>query len=106
MNTKKPLTLMCVQPCIPYYAWQIEVMLNNFEKHNLHKYDIRCLFAYNKRESDWEKKVEVIKKVESKYSHIARFFYYEDTREYPISYNILKNFPKQVIVQYFTMIAI
>jgi hypothetical protein len=101
MNTKKPLTLMCVQPCIPYYAWQIEVMLNNFEKHNLHKYDIRCLFAYNKRESDWEKKVEVIKKVESKYSHIARFFYYEDTREYPISYissirpNVLKQHFKE-----------
>jgi len=96
MNYKKQLTLMCVQPCIPYYAWQIEVMLTNFQRNNLHKYEIICLFAYNKNESDWERKVEVVKKVEAKFLHISKFFYYEDTREYPISYissirpNILK----------------
>lgn len=96
MNNKKPLTLMCVQPCIPYYAWQIEVMLSNFERLNLHKYDINCLFAYNKNEQDWEQKIATIKKVETKYLHVAKFYYYEDTRVYPISYissirpNILK----------------
>ena len=101
MNNKKPLTLMCVQPCIPYYAWQIEVMLTNFERLNLHKYDINCLFAYNKKEQDWEEKVAVIKKVEAKFLHVAKFYYYEDTREYPISYissirpNILKQHFKQ-----------
>lgn len=100
-NNKKPLTLICVQPCIPYYAWQIEVMLNNFEQNNLHKYDIRCLFAYNKNELNWEKNVSYIKKVEEKFRHLAKFYYYEDTREYPISYissirpNILKQHFKE-----------
>jgi len=96
-NTKKPITLMCVQPCIPYYAWQIEVMLTNFKRLGIHEhYDIHCLFAYNKNENDWEEKVAVIKKVESRLSDVASFFYYEDTRVYPISYissirpNVLK----------------
>ena len=52
MNTKKPLTLICVQPCIQYYAWQIEVMLTNFEAFKLHEeFNIVCLFAYNMNDS-------------------------------------------------------
>lgn len=102
--TKKPMTLMCVQPCIKYYAWQIEVMLSNFERLGIHnQFKVHCLFAFNKNESDWEEKVSLIKKVESSLSHVADFYYYEDTRVYPISYissirpNVLKqhfkNFP-------------
>jgi hypothetical protein len=97
-NTKKPITLMCVQPCIPYYAWQIEVMLTNFEKLGIHNhYNVHCLFAFNKNESDWEDKVSCIKKVESVLSHVASFYYYEDTRIYPISYisSIRPNLLKQ-----------
>jgi hypothetical protein len=98
---KKQLSFICVQPCIPYYAWQIEVMLHNFQRLNLHIYDIRCLFAFNKNEPDWEEKVAVIKKVEKKYKLTAKFFYYEDTRTYPITYissirpNILKQHFKE-----------
>ena len=102
MNTKKPLTLICVQPCIPYYAWQVEVMLTNFEQLKLHKeFNIVCLFAYNKNESDWRDKVSVIKKVEFRFSDVANFYYYQDTRVYPVSYissirpNILKQFFKE-----------
>lgn len=93
---------MCVQPCLPYYAWQVEVMLNNFEQHNIHKYEIRCLFAFNKNEADWEEKVSVIKKVEAKFLHIAKFYYYEDTRVYPISYisSIRPNILKQHFKEY------
>ena len=93
---EKQLSIICVQPCIIYYAWQIEVMLHNFQSLNLQRYDIRCLFAYNKTESDWEEKVALIKKVEEKYKLVARFYYYEDTRTFPITYissvrpNILK----------------
>ena len=102
MNTKKPLTLICVQPCIQYYAWQIEVMLTNFEAFKLHEeFNIVCLFAYNKKEADWKDKVSVIKKVEFRFSDVANFYYYQDTRVYPISYissirpNILKQFFKE-----------
>lgn len=94
---EKPLTLMCVQPSIKYYAWQIEVMLTNFKNLSIHtEFNIDCLFAFNKNESDWEEKVALIHKVKAKFEGIADFYFYEDTREYPISYissirpNVLK----------------
>jgi hypothetical protein len=98
MYTKKPLTLMCVQPCIPYYAWQIEVMLHNFVEVGIpEKYNIHILFAYNIKESNWRENVAVIKKVDEQYKNIAQFFYYQDTRQYPISYisSIRPNLLKQ-----------
>jgi hypothetical protein len=99
------LTFICVQPCTQYYAWQIEVMLTNFRDCGIAKdFSVNCLFAYNKNESDWKEKVATIKKVEERMTGVAEFFYYEDTRKYPISYissirpNILKQhfkiFPK------------
>lgn len=91
------LTFMCVQPCTQYYAWQVEVMLTNFRDCGISKnHKIHCLFAYNKNESDWVLKVNTIKKVEQKLKDVADFYYYEDTRKYPISYissirpNVLK----------------
>lgn len=93
------LTFMCVQPCIPYYAWQVEVMLKNFVDCGIEKkYPIHCLFAYNSNETDWRDKVDCIKKVQKKYQNHANigFHYYQDTREYPFSYissirpNVLK----------------
>jgi hypothetical protein len=96
-DVRKPVTLMCVQPSILYYAWQIEVMLTNFQNVQIDtEFDIECLFAFNKNEEDWQEKVALIKKVEDKFQGFAKFFFYEDTREYPISYissirlNILK----------------
>lgn len=87
MNTKKPLTLICVQPCIPYYAWQLEVMLTNFTELNIHQvYDIHILCAYNEKDTDWEKKKEPMHKVEEKYRGKASFFFYHDTRVFPITY--------------------
>ncbi len=102
MNNK-PLTLICVQPCIKYYAWQVEVMLNNFKDQGItKKYDVRCLFAYNKNEHDWEEKVSIIKKLEASVIGTASFFYYEDTRVYPISYisSIRPNLLKQHFHQF------
>ena len=99
----KKITMMCVQPCIKYYAWQIEVMLNNFKKLKINEHtDIVCLFAYNKTESDWHEKVSLIQEVEEKFQGIAGFFYYKDTREYPIYYisSIRPNILKQHFAQY------
>jgi hypothetical protein len=94
---ERKLTLMCVQPCLLYYAWQIEVMLKNFEELGIQeKFDVQCLFAIPKEEQGREAFVSHIKKVEKAYGHIAQFYYYLDTREYPIHYissvrpNILK----------------
>jgi len=100
MNTNKPLTLICVQPCIQYYAWQVEVMLTNFEQLKLHNdFKIVCLFAYNKNESDWRDKVGVIKKVEFRFSDVAKFYYYQDTRVYPVSY--ISSIRPNILKQYF-----
>ena len=75
MQTKKPLTFISAQPCIPYYAWQVEVMLNNFaDLHILDNYHVHLLFAYNIVESDWKENVNVIKKVEEKFKDRAKFF--------------------------------
>jgi hypothetical protein len=81
MNSKKPLTLICVQPCIPYYAWQLEVMLTNFTELNIHQvYDIHILCAYNENDTKWQQKKEPMHKVESKFQGKAQFFFYQDTR--------------------------
>jgi hypothetical protein len=103
-RTRKPVTLMCVQPCILYYAWQIEVMLTNFQNIQIDsEFDIECLFAFNKNEPDWEEKVALIKKVESKFEGVAKFFYYEDTRQYPISY--ISSIRPNVLKQHFNAFA-
>jgi len=97
MKIVYPVTLVCAQPACQYFAWQVEVMLNNFIELGLyHQFRIHLLFAYNKKEVHYEKELSHVKQLESEYSEFAHFFYYEDTREYPISYissirpNILK----------------
>lgn len=97
MTTKKPLTLICVQPCSPYFAWQVEVMLTNFTELNIHQlYDIHILCAYRELDTNWQQKKEPMHKVQRKFEGKAQFFFYEDTRQFPISYisgvrpNILK----------------
>ena len=97
MQSIKPLTLICVQPCTKYYAWQIEVMLNNFNELGIqNEFQVHCLFAIPKEENGRDEFVSYIKKVEAAYKGVANFYYYPDTREYPIHYissvrpNILK----------------
>jgi len=92
----KNLRYICVQPRILYYAWQVEVMINNFIKHGINPNNIDILVAWNPNDktSDPEN-VEAWNKLASHYSSV-RFFFYQDTREQPIHYissvrpNILK----------------
>ena len=63
------------QPAITYYAWQIEVMLNNFLENdiNLNYVDIVCsVDSLVNIPRDWLKLSA---------GYAARFFFYEDTRE-------------------------
>lgn len=101
-NTKKPLTLMCVQPCISYYAWQLEVMLKNFSDLGINKvYDIHILCAFNENEPNWRNDILPILKVENKFKiEGIQFFYYQDTREYPISY--ISSIRPNVLKQHFS----
>jgi hypothetical protein len=98
LHTKNPLTLICVQPCLPYFAWQVEVMLENFRQLGVHHhYDIHILGAYNAiTDTDYTKNIGYFQKLENKYDGVASFFYYQDTRKMPVNYisgvrpNILK----------------
>lgn len=92
----KVLRYICVQPRILYYAWQVEVMINNFIKHGINPNNIDILVAWNPNDKTSEpENVEAWNKISSHYN-MVRFFFYEDTRVKPIHYissvrpNVLK----------------
>jgi len=100
------MVLICVQPCSLYYAWQVEVMLTNFEQFGIHKeFEIHCLFTFSSTEhtinksigeNEWKDKVLLVQKVQEKFKDVAKFYFYEDKRSLPVHYissvrpNILK----------------
>ena len=68
------MKFICAQPAVPYFIWQVEVMLNNFIRNNVHPNDIHILCSYdNAIPEAWSKLQECNKDV--------RFFFYQDTRE-------------------------
>jgi len=89
------LRYICVQPRIQYYAWQIEVMINNFIKHGISGNDIDVLVAWNPNDdTNSSENIEMWNKLTNKYNYV-RFFFYQDTREDmsyipSIYFNILK----------------
>jgi hypothetical protein len=70
---KKNLRFVSAQPAIPYYTWQVEVMLNNFIEMgiNLNNVDIVCWKKDGIIPNDWSKLAN---------NYAARFFFYDDTR--------------------------
>jgi len=88
---------ICVQPRLAYYAWQLEVMLNNFIKHKINPTDIQVLVAYSPDQNDRTNHPDVVQlftKLMNKFNTV-KFFFYRDTRENPqyissIRPNILK----------------
>jgi hypothetical protein len=68
------LRFVCAQPAIPYYTWQVEVMLNNFMQMgiNLNDIDIVCWQQNDELPEEWSKLAN---------NYAARFFFYRDTRE-------------------------
>lgn len=96
---------VCVQPRLAYYSWQLEVMLNNFIKHDVNPNDIQILIAYNPDQNDRTNHpdvVELYNRLMLKFSSV-KFFFYRDTRVNPsyissVRPNILKqhfkNFPE------------
>lgn len=93
----KNLRYICVQPRLLYYAWQVEVMLNNFLKHGINPNNIDILVAWNPNDATTtvQNNIDAWNKLASQYNSV-RFFFYQDTREQPIRYissvrpNILK----------------
>ena len=92
----KNLRYICAQPRLVYYAWQIEVMINNFIKHGINPNNIDILVAWNPNDNtNTPEVIEIWDKLASHYNTV-RFFFYQDTRQQPIHYissirpNILK----------------
>lgn len=92
--------LICAQPTIKYYAWQVEVMLTNFRSLDIHNhFDVHVLFAYNESLDTVEDDLSWGKSVENSFPEFS-FYYYNDTRR-NISYissirpHILKKHFKQ-----------
>jgi hypothetical protein len=93
----KNLRYVCVQPRLLYYAWQVEVMINNFIKHGINPNNIDILVAWNPNDltTSVQANIDAWDKLAAHYNSV-RFFFYQDTREQPIHYissirpNILK----------------
>jgi len=85
------MKFVCAQPAIPYYTWQVEVMINNFISHGINPNDIHILCAYyGEIPEDWKKLQEANKDV--------KFFFYQDTRgNYTYIPSIYFNMMKQHI---------
>lgn len=68
------LRFVCAQPATTYYAWQVEVMLNNFKAMgvNLNQVDIVCWKPDGIIPNEWSKLAS---------GYPARFFFYDDTRQ-------------------------
>jgi hypothetical protein len=76
----KNLRYICVQPRILYYAWQVEVMINNFLKNGISGNDIDILVAWNPNDgTSAPEAIEAWNKLAQKYNYV-RFFWYQDTR--------------------------
>ena len=69
----KTLRFISAQPAMLYYAWQVEVMLQNFLEMgiNLNQVDIVCWKVQGIIPAEWSKLAG---------SYPARFFFYDDTR--------------------------
>jgi hypothetical protein len=70
----KELRFVCAQPATLYYAWQVEVMLNNFMEMGVNPnfIDIVCWKQNGVIPEEWSKLAN---------GYPARFFFYNDTRE-------------------------
>lgn len=91
------LKYICVQPRLLYYAWQLEVMINNFLKHGVNPDDMHILVAYSQDKNDKTNNLELVElynKLTDAFPSV-NFFYYEDDRVNPsyipsVRPNILK----------------
>jgi len=70
----KQLRFICAQPAIPYYTWQVEVMINNFIEMGINPnyIDIVCWKENGIIPEAWSKLAN--------YYNYVRFFFYDDTR--------------------------
>lgn len=97
----KNLRYICVQPRLIYYAWQVEVMINNFLKYGINPNNIDILVAINPNdETSSEAAMDAWDKLTNHYNSV-RFFFYKDTRPQPIHY--ISSVRPNILKQHFTV---
>lgn len=70
------MKFICAQPAIPYYTWQVEVLINNFISKGINPNNIEIVCSYKGSIP------EVWSKLAQHYNTV-RFFFYEDKRVKP-----------------------
>jgi len=98
----KQLRYITIQPQLIYYAWQVEVMINNFIRNGVNPNSINVLSTRNIDERNniklhiepWDKLVKYYKDI--------NFYFYDDTRQRPVEYvsSIRPNIFKQHFKKY------
>ena len=74
------------QPRIKFYAWQVEVMINNFIKNKVDPASIHVLVGWNsENETALEINSKPWEKLSEKYKEV-KFFQYPDSRSTPVVY--------------------
>jgi len=69
------MKFICAQPAIQYYAWQVEVMINNFIRNGINPNNIEIVSSYSASIP------ECWRKLANKYNYV-RFFFYKDERRF------------------------
>jgi hypothetical protein len=98
----KQLRYITIQPQLIYYAWQVEVMINNFIRNGINPKSIDVLVAMNIDDRhNIELHIEPWNKLVKNYKDI-NFYFYDDTRQKPIEYisSIRPNIFKQHLQKY------
>ena len=70
------MKFVCAQPAIDYYAWQVEVMVNNFTKNGINPEDIHIVCSHKGTIPETWKKLQ-------KHYVDVKFFFYKDDRVKP-----------------------
>jgi hypothetical protein len=66
------MKFVCAQPAIDYYAWQVEVMINNFMRNGVNPNNIHIVSAHmGEIPENW-------KKLAGRYNYVCFFFYKDD----------------------------
>ena len=96
----KQLKYICVQPRLLYYAWQVEVMLNNFLEHEIKPKNIYILVAWNLNDdTNSPENIVAWNKLKEKYNEVNILFY-QDTRIEP---HYISSVRPNVLKQHFTV---
>lgn len=95
----KSLKLICVQPRLIYYAWQVEVMLENFIRNKINPIDIDVLVAWNPNDlTNTQEHTLPWVKLKEKYKDVNILFY-QDTRVNP---HYISSVRPNILKQHFT----